>query len=149
MKKQISLWVICALLITLFLYASVSKYIDMRKFEFDMHNQPFPVWLSNIIVKTLPPLEILISLFLLIDRTRLITLYVSLFLMTLFTGYTGLVLFHFFNRVPCACGGVIQHLSWKQHLILNTFFTIISIIGIRLSKQIDNKTRASKLTLTV
>jgi phage shock protein PspC (stress-responsive transcriptional regulator) len=34
------------------------------------------------------------------------------------------------ERLPCSCGGVLQQLSWKQHLIFNLFFLLLAVVGI-------------------
>jgi putative oxidoreductase len=130
--RQLSLECIAALLIMLFLYASISKFLDFRHFIADMHNQPFPNALTPFLVWMIPCLEILISIALISGRTRLIGLYASLILMILFTIYTSSVLLHFFRYVPCSCGGVIKRLSWRQHMYFNLFFVTLSIIGILL-----------------
>lgn len=135
MKKAIALEAICFLLIVLFLYASISKYVDYKKFVYDMFNQPFPDWFARILVLTLPPIEIIIAICLVINKTRLSALYSSLSIMTLFTIYTAVVLLKGFTRIPCSCGGIIKHLTWSQHLVFNLFFVGISIYGIRLYKK--------------
>jgi hypothetical protein len=81
-------------------------------------------------VWTIPSVEIAISLALIFERTRMAGFYASLVLMSLFTIYTGSVLLHFFQYIPCSCGGVIKKLSWPQHMVFNLFFVAISIAGI-------------------
>lgn len=129
-KKQLLIECICALLILLFLYASVSKFLDFRRFISEMNNQPFPNSWTPFLVWAIPLLEISISITLLFEYTRRIGLYASLALMVTFTLYTGMVLFHVFSYIPCSCGGVIQKLTWPQHLLLNLFYVVLSIAGI-------------------
>ena len=69
-----------------------------------------------------------------INTTRLIGLYLSVTLLTLFSGYVLIVLLGAFGRIPCACGGVIELLGWKGHLVFNLFFLLINIQAIRLHK---------------
>ncbi|HZE83079.1 MAG TPA: MauE/DoxX family redox-associated membrane protein, partial [Puia sp.] len=71
-----------------------------------------------------------ISIALIFERSRTIGFYASLILMSLFTIYTGSILLHFFNYVPCSCGGVIRKLTWGQHLVFNLFFVGLSVTGI-------------------
>ncbi len=118
----------------LFLFASVSKWIDFRKFVGDINNQPFPNWITPFVTYGLPPLEVLITLALMFERTRTAGFYASLILMTAFTVYSAAVLLNFFDYVPCSCGGVIRNLTWSQNLILNLFFVAISLAGILLRK---------------
>jgi hypothetical protein len=56
-------------------------------------------------------------------------------LMSLFTIYTILVLSHFYDYVPCSCGGVIRRLTWPQHLFFNLFFVALSTLGIILQRR--------------
>jgi putative oxidoreductase len=129
-KKQVLIECVCASLILLFMYASVSKFLDFHRFIDQMNNQPLPNSWTPFLVWFIPLVEIAISGLLLFEYTRLLALYASLVLMTVFTIYAGLVLLHFFPYVPCSCGGVIQNLTWPQHLILNFFYTALSILGI-------------------
>ena len=129
-KRQVFLELVSGLLILLFLYASISKFLDFGTFYHDMNNQPLPHSWTPFLVWFIPCTEIAISLALLFERTRLPGLYASLALMSLFTIYAILILLHFFPYVPCSCGGVIKHLTWPQHLVLNLFFLGLSISGI-------------------
>lgn len=139
-KRQVFLESISALLIMLFLYASISKFLDFQKFIGEMNNQPFPNFLTPFLVWAIPSLEIAIALTLIIERTRLVGLYASFVLMFLFTIYASAVLLHFFAWVPCSCGGVISKLNWRQHLVFNLFFVAISVIGIILQRRKHFKT---------
>jgi hypothetical protein len=129
-KKQVMIECIVALLVMLFLYASISKFLDFKTFIDQMNNQPLPNSWTPFLVWGIPCLEIGISIALLFEYTRLLGLYASLILMILFTIYTSIVLFHFFPYVPCSCGGVIQKLTWRQHLVFNLFFVTLSVLGI-------------------
>src|SRR5882757_4227483 len=107
-RRQVVLESISALLIMLFMYASISKFMDFQRFYGEMNNQPLPNSWTPFLVWTVPSLEIAISLALIFERTRTVGLIASLGLMTLFTIYTGAILLHFFAYVPCSCGGVIR-----------------------------------------
>ena len=139
MRRKIIIELISSLLILLFLYASVSKWLAFKSFVGDMNNQPFPNWMTPYLVWSIPTIEVLIVLLLIFDRTRLPGLYASLVLMSAFTIYTVTVLLHAFKYVPCSCGGVIRKLTWPQHLVFNLFFVGISVAGIILLKRIQSK----------
>src|ERR1700754_3404153 len=128
MKKENMLQIIVTLIVMMFLYASFSKYFDFAGFKRAMGQQPFPSWLSMILAWIIRPVEILICIFLFNNKTLRKGLQGTVLLMSMFTLYIGAILFHFFPRVPCSCGGVIRLLSWGQHLIFNMFFIIIAII---------------------
>jgi putative oxidoreductase len=141
MTRKIIVEVISSLLVLLFLYTSLSKWLDFKTFTGEMNNQPFPNWMTPWLVWILPVTEVLIVLALLFEKTRLTGLWASFVLMILFTIYTALVLLRVFHRVPCSCGGVIKNLNWKQHLVFNLFFTGISIAAILLKRgELRNKT---------
>jgi len=129
-KRQVLLECISALLILLFVYASLSKFLDFHTFYREMDNQPLPNSWTPFLVWAIPCTEIAISVSLIFERTRLLGFYASLVVMGLFTVYTGIILMHFFPYVPCSCGGVIKRLTWTQHLALNLFFVAISIVGV-------------------
>lgn len=135
MKRKIIIEIISSLLILLFLYASVSKWLAFKTFIGEMNNQPFPNWMTPFLVWTIPILEVLIVVGLIFEKTRVQSLYASLFLMLAFTIYTVAILLHSFEYIPCSCGGVIRKLTWPQHLLFNLFFVGISLLGIILKKR--------------
>jgi putative oxidoreductase len=134
-KKQVLLECVCALLILLFLYASVSKFLDFKTFIDQMNNQPLPNSWTPFLVWSIPLAEIAVSILLLFEATRLTALYVYLGMMIVFTIYIGIVLMHFFPYTPCSCGGVIRKLTWGQHLFLNLFYIALSVFGIVLQRR--------------
>jgi putative oxidoreductase len=137
-SKKITVEIISTLLIMLFLYAAFSKWLDMRTFVSAMHNQPFPSWMATVFVWTVPTIEVIISIMLMVRTTQLAGLVASLILMTIFSIYIASILLHFFSRVPCSCGGVIKKLGWGQHLVFNLFFVAIAILGILLKQRKQN-----------
>jgi putative oxidoreductase len=135
MKRKIIIEIISSLLILLFLYASLSKWLAFKTFIGDMNNQPFPNWMTPFLVWFIPIIEVLIVIGLIFEKTRVQSLYASLFLMLAFTVYTVAILLHSFRYIPCSCGGVIRKLTWPQHLVFNLFFVGISLLGIILKKR--------------
>src|ERR1700754_3897253 len=135
LKRQVLLECISALLILLFLYASLSKFLDFHSFKNEMDNQPFSNDWTPYLIWFVPCSEILTCVLLLFERTRLIGLYSFLGLMSLFTIYTIIILLNFFSYIPCSCGGVIRRLTWTQHLFLNLFYVALSIVGIILQQR--------------
>jgi putative oxidoreductase len=130
LKKQVLIECASALLIILFLYASLSKFLDFSTFLNEMRNQPFPTSWAPFVVWIIPCTEIAIAVLLIFDRTRLLGLYGSLALMGVFTLYSIAILVHLFRYTPCSCGGVIKHLTWHQHLFFNIFFLALAVGGI-------------------
>ena len=134
-KRQVLLECISALLIMLFLYASLSKFLDFRTFIGEMNNQPLPNSWTPFLVWIIPCSEILICILVLLERTRLLGYWISFSFMSMFTVYSIMILLNFFGRIPCSCGGVIKRLTWKQHVVLNLFFVALSIGGVILQRR--------------
>src|SRR5665647_1513697 len=125
MKQKVAIEIISSLLILLFVYAALSKLIDYNAFKVQLKNS---LWLRSfavIIAWLVPATELAISFILTIKVTRIFGLYASLLLLMIFTIYiSGMLLSG--KHLPCSCGGVIQQLSWRQHLLFNLFFIILS-----------------------
>lgn len=134
-NKKLVIEIAVLLLVILFLYTGLSKFMDFKGFTHDLNNQPFPNNFTPFLRWLIPITEIALVATLLFEKTRTIGLYASLVLMSLFTIYTALVLLHVFEFVPCSCGGVIKHLTWPQHLIFNLFFAVITYVAIRFNRR--------------
>ncbi|RFZ90111.1 hypothetical protein D0C36_22990 [Mucilaginibacter conchicola] len=122
--------IICFLLILLYCYTAFSKLADWSKFEEQMYNQSIPKGLAALLIRTLPATEVVVSFLLCFPRTRKAGLLLSLGLLILFTGYIGLVVAGFYDRVPCSCGGVLRSLGWTAHLFFNLVFLLLNLIAI-------------------
>ena len=129
MKKSTVVEIISSLLVLLFMYAAVSKLLDYQTFKVQLSKSPFITQFASITAWALPIGEILVGLALTFKRTRLIGLYVSLFLMTMFTAYIYAML-HYSYYIPCSCGGILSEMTWTQHLWFNIGFVVLSITGI-------------------
>lgn len=143
MKTSTFLDLIAALLILLYVYTAMTKWMDFEQFRVQLYGQALPVWLAHLLIWTLPETELVTAILLLFSRTRLTGLYLSAVLLLLFTGYVALAVFHFFDRVPCACGGVIRAFSWEMHLIFNLLFLLLNILAIKLHNRERRKARFS------
>lgn len=141
-KRTSIVQIICALLILLFVYASVSKIVDYRNFYGQINSQPFADWMTPYLAIGLPTIEIAIAVALMADRTRLVGLYAAMGLMVVFTLYVGLMTFGAFERVPCSCGGILRRLGWRQHFYFNLFYLLVAIAGVYIQKgAIHNATK--------
>lgn len=127
--------IISTLFILLFVYAAVSKLLDFQKFRVQVGQSPILTSLGNWIVILVPSIEILISIGLMFTKLRLKAMYGSLILMTIFTTYIVFIL-NFSPYVPCSCGGILDKMGWKEHLIFNLGFVLLAIFGILL---LENK----------
>ena len=136
LKKNTITEVISSLLIILFIYTALSKLSAYDNFTAQLSKSPFITTYSNSIAWSIPAVEILISLLLVIKRTRLLGLYASFFLMSLFTAYL-IIMLNFSYHIPCSCGGVLQYLSWNEHIVFNSFFILIAGAGVLLMENTE------------
>ncbi len=124
--------IITFLLILLWLYAAFSKLFNFSKFKQEMSLQVFPPWIGKIFVFLVPFTELLAVILLIVYPFHLTGLYLSFFMLLLFTLYVGGAVFKIYERVPCACGGLFARLNWKMHFRLNIFLSLLALAGILL-----------------
>lgn len=131
MARKITVNIVVFLCILLLVYAAVSKLLDYEKFTVQLGQSPMLTKYAETFVWFVPLVELIISALLIIPKARIIGLYAAFSLMTMFTTY--IILASRFNDfVPCSCGGVIQNMSWEQHLLFNAAFLFLILIGILL-----------------
>ncbi|QDW25223.1 DoxX family membrane protein [Pedobacter sp. KBS0701] len=118
------------LLVLLFIYAALSKLFTFSDFDQQLHNQSFPGWLADFLLYFLIPVEIITALLLCFKRTIKTGLLFSSALLLAFTTYIALVMLHFWDRVPCSCGGILSQMGWTAHLIFNSIFLILNLIAL-------------------
>lgn len=128
-NKNIAVEIFAILLAMLFLYTGASKYIDWTGTRMSFLNQVFPDPIKKVLLYSIPPVEILLAIMLLIPRFRQNAFMGSMILMGAFTLYVGLVLTRVFGRIPCSCGGIVGSLSWEWHFVVNLLFLFISAVG--------------------
>ncbi|MGF7073828.1 putative oxidoreductase [Mucilaginibacter sp. 3215] len=121
---------IISLLIMLFIYAALSKLLTFSDFRQQLYNQNFSHSFAASLTYCLPVAEIVTAGLLSFKRTVLTGLFLSAILLVAFTGYISLVMLHYWDRVPCSCGGILNHMSWTAHLIFNWFFLILNLMAI-------------------
>lgn len=124
---------IAAIFILLFVYAAVSKLIDHKSFLYSLQNSPLLQPLASILSWLVPCTEIAISILLFNPKRKEAGLLLSTLLMTAFTFYIAYMLL-FIPHLPCSCGGILNSMTWNQHLVFNIVITMLGIIGWRVSK---------------
>lgn len=122
------------LFVVLFLYTGISKLIDYTVFKEQIAASPLLAPIAPFVAWALPLGEIAVAVLLFIPACRLWGLYISSILMLLFTGYIVAIL-NFSEELPCSCGGVLQEMSWQQHLIFNIVFTLLATVATTLEKK--------------
>jgi hypothetical protein len=120
------------LFILLFTYAAASKLLDFGRFRAQLYLQPFRHDVSDFLLYLIPVTELLLALLLCFRRSRFAGLVWSTILMGLFTGYISYLLLSYQGKLPCSCGGILEHMSWTAHLAFNWAFVIAGVTGIGL-----------------
>jgi uncharacterized membrane protein YphA (DoxX/SURF4 family) len=85
--------------------------------------------MAEWVVWMVPIAELLICTALVIKRLQFIALYASFGIMVMFTVYIIIIL-NFSSYIPCSCGGILENMSWRQHLIFNLCFTALAAVGV-------------------
>jgi len=129
LNKALVVDIIALLLILLWVYAATAKVIDGQKFHEQLSQSPMLDPYVSLLVVLIPALEYLLSFLMLWDRLRIYALYGSFSLMVIFTTYIILIT-RFSDFVPCSCGGVLEKMSWNQHLVFNVVFIILILTGV-------------------
>ena len=117
--------------VLLFCYAGISKIHDFKNFQDQISASPLLNGFSQFLPYTIIIIEFLIAGLLCYRKTRTTGLIGSLVLMLIFTGYIALLLITSDN-LPCSCGGILEKMSWHQHLYFNMGCVILSIIALGL-----------------
>jgi len=134
--------IVSFLFVVLLVYAAFSKLMDFSSFNAQLAQSPLLTGFTGWVIWLIPGLEIAIALLLSIDRLRLLGLYASFTIMVMFTAYI-IVILNFSEFIPCSCGGVLQHMSWKTHLAFNIVFTLLAVLAILYSSsnQLNNRNK--------
>lgn len=121
---------ICSACIFLFVYAGISKLLQLNKFAEQLQNSPVTTTTPFLFAVAIPLTEIGIAVLLCFERWRQYALYGFIALMSVFTVYiAGMLLFAI--KLPCSCGGVISTMSWKTHLIFNCLFIAAAVLAVK------------------
>ncbi|WP_414017898.1 MauE/DoxX family redox-associated membrane protein [Chitinophaga sancti] len=120
---------ITCLFILLFTYAAVSKLTDVQNFKTQISQSPLLTPFGATIMWVIPTIEFIIVGLLLFNKTRMTGLYFSYGLMVIFTMYI-IAITQFSTFIPCSCGGILQQMTWNQHLFFNLIFVVLGIISV-------------------
>jgi hypothetical protein len=134
MTKNIVSQVCRFLLLLVFAYTVYHKLVDMSKFESTLLKSTLiDVYQVKYLLYLIPAIE-LTAIFFLLRKDYLIGLYISLFVMLLFTIYlVALNNFSFYKG--CSCGGIFNEMSYAQHILVNIILVVICLVGLFLYKE--------------
>lgn len=130
-KRTLVVEIICLILAALFFYTAINKVTHYTTFiaQFEQSSLLRPI--SKFVAPLVPIFEIIVALLVFVPRTRLTGLYLSAGLLISFTAYIVALLL-FAPDLPCSCGGVLQSMTWTEHILFNCLFITLSIVAIRL-----------------
>ena len=134
MVKKWIVEIISLLFVLLFLYTAVYKIIDFNNFRAVIGQSPLITRFAPYLAAGVPLTEIVIAGLLIFSRWRIIGLCASFALMLVFIFYI-IILLNLHSHLPCSCGGIIQEMSWQQHLVFNIVFLFLALTGIAIYKK--------------
>jgi hypothetical protein len=123
-----------SLLILIWAYTGLEKFIHFEESKRAFHNQVFPEYYAELLSYGVPTTELVVVILLLFRYSRWMGFLLSLITLTAFTTYIGLVWIEVFPRVPCSCAGIFERVSWSSHLIINLVLVLISCWGLMTTK---------------
>ncbi|WHF51795.1 tellurium resistance protein TerC [Chryseobacterium gotjawalense] len=115
--------------VLLFIYASASKMLDFENFQVQLAQSPLLSAYAGFISYAVIILELVIAGLLCFHLTRLWGLFASFAIMVAFTVYIYLIL-NYSDFVPCSCGGILEKMSWQQHLVFNMVCVLLALTGV-------------------
>jgi len=130
--RSSAVFIISILLQVLFVYTALNKLSDFQKFRVELGQSPLLAPFTLAVAIATPTLEIITALLLFFHSSRRLGLVLSFGLMVLFTTYVYVIM-HYASNVPCSCGGILNNMGWKEHLVFNAFFTVVALTGTILS----------------
>ena len=120
--------------VLLFTYASISKIMDFEKFQIQIKDSPLLGSFSEILPVSIIVIELVLVGLLCYRRTRDSGLFGSVILMLVFTGYIARMLLTSEN-LPCSCGGILEKMTWTQHLYFNIGCAVLAILALVYNKK--------------
>ena len=143
LPKQLYIEIVVALYVLLFLYTAIMKFRDIPFFIGSISHTPVLRHYATLLAGMIPAMEIAIAILLIIPRTRYYGLLTGTGLMGIFTLYVAFILATM-EELPCSCGGVLQQLNWKEHLVLNSGFLLAGILACYWNKHFIMINRSSR-----
>lgn len=114
--------------IVLFTYAAVSKLMDFENFRVQLAQSPLLGAYASVVSYSVVLAELLAAAMLCYRRTQSAGLTAGFLLMLLFSGYILWLLMRG-SALPCTCGGLLERMSWPQHLAFNLVCVVLAAVG--------------------
>src|SRR5258705_4766691 len=135
-KKNWLTDIFASIFIFLFVYTATNKLLNIDKFRAVLSQSPVIHASANLLSWLVPFAELLISVLLFLRGTREYGFLSSSIIMGGFTLYVAYMIL-FSPHLPCSCGGIISRMNWTQHLIFNSIFFFLSILGWRITRSMN------------
>lgn len=120
--------IVSALLIVLFVYTACTKLMEHQRFFLAMKKNPLIEEYAGFLSWWVPLSELCIATMLVLPRQRRAGLLASAITMAIFSVYV-IYMVSTFTDLPCTCGGIIQQMTWQQHVVFNITFTTLAAIA--------------------
>lgn len=137
-SHDVVLFIITRSFLLLFVYSAVDKLYDIEKFRVQLGQSPLLTNFAGLVAWFIPVIEIIISILLIIPKTKLLGLFASFSLMVMFTAYI-FVIMNYSEYIPCSCNGILEGATWGQHLTFNIVFVFLAVGGILMHTHRENK----------
>ncbi|WP_316795317.1 MauE/DoxX family redox-associated membrane protein [Pedobacter agri] len=128
---QILISLVC---LSLFVYTAREKLLDHERFLAGLSRVSFIGNWALPLSWLVPAVELLTALLLLLPKTNQIGLWSFIGVMGLFSVYI-LVALIWLEKLPCHCGGIIESLSWREHLLFNLGLMALAGLALRLKRK--------------
>jgi hypothetical protein len=138
--KNLIFEIVAALHLLLFIYTGVNKFLALDDLRFVLKQYPLIGSFPEIIAWGVPLIELLVAGLLFVPKTKKLGLTLSAALMSVFTAYIVYMIIYV-PKLPCTCGGMLQTLSWTQHIIFNLSFLFLAIVALRFYKKTELRKR--------
>jgi uncharacterized membrane protein len=122
--------IISAVFVFLYLYTAIDKFVNLEHFYQVMTKSPMLRPFAAVLSGLIPTVEAALAVLLIIPRTRRIGLWGATRLIFIFAAYIFYMLITS-SDLPCTCGGIIQELTWAQHLVLNLGLMVSGVIALK------------------
>jgi hypothetical protein len=105
--------------------------MDFTQFYNDLLNSPVfgNKHLVRFVSAFVPIIELGIAGLLISAKYKEFAMYLVSGLMLVFSLYIIWIM-EFSADIPCSCGGIINNLTWQEHLLFNSGFLLLGILGI-------------------
>jgi hypothetical protein len=122
------------ILAIVFLYAAIMKGMDFAVFVTDMKKSPLLEPYNTVILAVIVlSVEVTTAVLLTFKKTEGFALYLSFFIMLIFSLYLSVLYFNYENA-PCSCGGILGRMSYPIHIAFNFSLTVLSLLAILIRK---------------